>query len=128
MNQSAGPQTIKLTLNPDVVPFAWGKTYQLQIRKDNGNPVPGTMVNGEITLSLSGGGITALSIDDLAIQTQFQDNVLDEAPPLPESSYSIDDTPLGQVTGMIISMGASLTNAYIRSEEHTSELQSLMRI
>lgn len=126
MNQSAREETMTLNLNPDVVPFEWDKTYQVQVRKDNGPSVPATMVNGQIRIQVSGGGITALVIDELPVQPQFQGAVLADTPPGPENSYSIEETPLGPVTGMIISMGASLTNAYIWLQATESELSSVV--
>lgn len=123
MNQSPDTLDVKITLNPDIVPVNADQTYTVQIWKDNQRAGEVKMRGGEMTVPLSGHGITALKVEGLKVSTQFQDHVF--APTDNESSkesFAIQQTPFGKVTSMLLSMNPSLTSAYIWLEATEKEV------
>jgi len=53
-------------------------------------------------------------VEGLRVTTQFQDEVFDPAAtPLSDRSYASVDSPMGSITGMMMSMGRSLSTAYV---------------
>lgn len=127
-NQSPEKQTGTVQLNADVVPFDAGTTYTVRVMQDN-KPAPAmTMQNGKLTVSLSGHGITGLIVEKLAVKTGFQ-HKLKAMPELASSAgtasvgtperalrqpgFSEQTTPQGKVTGLLLSWGQNLHNAYV---------------
>jgi hypothetical protein len=114
LNESDRQVNVKLTLHPDIVPVDVGRQYNVRVRKENRPSEPISLLRGEMATSVMPKGITALVVEDLKITTQFQERVfggLDTK--LSDEAYFTADTPIGRVTGMLISFGASLTSAYI---------------
>ena len=87
------------------------------------------MKGGEVTVTIKEHGITALAVDGLKVVPQFQQKVFGaEVAPLSDASYREADSPFGKVTGMLISMGADLTNAFVWLEATEKQLrQARMR-
>ncbi|MDF3077567.1 MAG: hypothetical protein K0S09_1456 [Sphingobacteriaceae bacterium] len=124
MNQSDQKQDLHIRLNPDVVPFSGDVTYKVKVWYNNVPAKETTMVNGIINLPLSSRGITALSVDGIKVKPRFQDEVFAPSKPLSEKSYLTKETPLGKVTGMVISMGKDFTSSYIWMEASERDLKS----
>lgn len=123
-NQSARPVTVRVQLNPDVVPVATSKTYSVRAWQENAAGAPTQMKGGEVTVTIKARGITALAIDGLKVVPQFQQKVFGaNAAPLSDQSFRTIDSPFGKVTGMMISMGADLTNAFVWLEATEKELK-----
>jgi hypothetical protein len=113
-NQSGSAVNVKVKFNQDIVPMDAQKRYQVTLWSDNGKATPAYLRNNEISVTLKAKGITALRIENVPVVTRFQQLVKDpSAKPLADHSYGEFKTPFGKVTGMIISMGKSLTNAYV---------------
>ncbi|GAA4303617.1 hypothetical protein GCM10023143_07270 [Compostibacter hankyongensis] len=124
MNQSAEPQQVTLRLNPDLVPLDPARSYKVRIWQENKSAAPAVLRQGAVTVSLKPHGITALAIDGLRVTPEFTGTEQANTA-LPEQSYAISETPLGKVTGMILTMGASMTNAYIWLQATEKELKEV---
>ena len=112
-NQSPDAQTVTVQLNADVVPFDAGRTYTVRVIQDN-KPAPAmTMLHGKLTVSLGGHGITGLIVEGLAVKTGFQHRLkaLPKLARLP--GFSEETTLQGKVTGLLLSWGQNLHNAYV---------------
>ncbi|HVF29075.1 MAG TPA: hypothetical protein VM943_12590, partial [Pyrinomonadaceae bacterium] len=87
-NQSARPVTVRVRLNPDVVPIAMSKSYAVRTWQENKAGTQTVMKGGEVTVTIKEHGITALAVDDLKIVPQFQQKVFGaNAAPLSDESY-----------------------------------------
>jgi hypothetical protein len=129
LNQSDAPQRATVRLNSDIVPVEWSRAYPVRVWQDaqdgqdrqdrqSGKDVrlraDAVMKGGEIAVGVAPNGITAIAIQGLRPVTRLQDHVFDaSAAPLSPRSYAQRATPFGNVTAMLLSMGSSLTNAYI---------------
>src|SRR3546814_9609112 len=87
--------------------------------------VPGTSRSGATIISGMMAGIQRKTATEfsffLAMPTMLAATVYD----LYRNSGALDDT---QLTAIVVGFLAAFVSALVRSEEHTSELQSLMRI
>jgi hypothetical protein len=112
-NQSQRPVTAKIRLNADVVPYSVRDVYKVRTW-EAGQSGPATeMTGGEIAVAVPPAGLTGIAIDGLRIVPQFQSDLVAPGSPLSTKSYSETDTPAGKLTGMLLSFGASNTNAYV---------------
>lgn len=123
-NQSKDNLDLKVTLNPDLVPFTNDVIYKVSVWVNNKPSSETTMKNGVIDLSLSNRGITAVAIQGIKIKTRFQEDVFDKSKPLSNKSHIVTETEFGKVTGMIISMGKHYTNSYVWLEANDKVLSS----
>jgi len=124
LNQSARPITVRVRLNPDVVPIESSKSYAVRTWQENKTGSQLLMKGGEMTVTIKEHGITALAVDGLKVVPQFQQKVFGEtAQPLSSESYRTVDSPFGKVTGMMISMGGDLTNAFVWLEATEKQLK-----
>ena len=125
MNQSEESIQPTVSLQPDLVPIDIGKIYAVRIWDQEGNLTRTTLTEGKLKTFIPAKGIVSLSVDGLAVFPRFQAKYFSrEATVLSDMSYIEKDTPFGKMTGMIISMGASLTNAYIWLKADEKVLQN----
>lgn len=123
-NQSARPVTVRVRLNPDIVPVEINKSYAVRTWQENKPGPQQLMKGGEVTVTIKEHGITALAVDGLKVVPQFQQKVFGaEVAPLSDASYREADSPFGKVTGMLISMGADLTSAFVWLEATEKQLR-----
>jgi len=122
MNQSNEPITTTLSLNPKLVIF--NKKSEAKIWKEN-IFLGRTKVEGsKITVDVGAKGIVALAIDNTLIKTAFQYKYINDRPSkLSERSFKVVQTPVGKITGMIISFARPLTSSYIWLEANTEQLK-----
>jgi hypothetical protein len=114
MNQSQSNLQVHLRLEPNIVPVDVNRDYKVRVWKDNLASGSTQLVQGQLTVPVSGKGISAVAIDGLKFKPNFQSDYLDtEAKPLSDQSYRTIDSPFGPVNGMLISMGRSLNSAYV---------------
>lgn len=125
INQSKEKTDLSIQLNPDVVPFASDVTYKVKVWYENAPAKATTMQNGLITIPLNSKGITGLAIEGLRIKSRFQEGVFAQTKPLSDKSYITTETPMGKVTGMIITMGKGFTNSYVWLEANAEKLKSV---
>jgi hypothetical protein len=82
------------------------------------------MKGGEVTVTIKEHSITALAVDGIKVVPQFQQKVFGaNVAPLSGESYRTVDSPFGKVTGMMISMGGDLTNAFVWLEATEKQLK-----
>jgi hypothetical protein len=113
MNQSDDAIEPTISIHPDLVAVDVAKTYQVRKWDGNGNKTNMDMKEGKIKITIPAKGIISLAIDSVSVFPRFQEKFFSEKPrQLSEKSYLETDTPFGKVTGMIISMGESLSHAY----------------
>lgn len=125
-NQSARPVTVRVRLNPDVVPIEAGKSYPARTWQENKAASQLQMKGGEVTVAVKEHGVTALAIDGLKVVPQFQQKVFSaNVAPLSSESYRTIDSPFGKVTGMMISLGGDLTNAFVWLEATEKQLKQV---
>jgi hypothetical protein len=114
LNQSNDALEATVTLNPDVAPCDARRSYDVQVWQENEPASPTRLQRGKVTVPVAAKGITALIVEELDITPQFQQKLAAaDAKPLSEESHLQVDAPFEGVTGMIISMGESLTNAFV---------------
>jgi hypothetical protein len=125
LNQSKKDQSVRLVLNQDIIPIDLEKRYKVTVWQGNDRVTGGWLEDGVLSLTVKAGGITALRIEGVPIRTRFQAEVFDSAAPaLSAGSYAQWPTGFGKVTGMMISMGRSLTSGYIWLDATEKTLRS----
>ncbi|RPD42995.1 hypothetical protein [Chitinophaga barathri] len=114
LNQSNRASRTKIALNPGVVSYNCHVDYKVNVWKDNRPDKAIALKGGSLELDISGGGITAISIEGLKVIPQFQDKINDgRNKPLSDQSFKITKSAFGEVTGMLFSWGKSFNSAYI---------------
>jgi hypothetical protein len=111
-NQTHIPQTVTVNLNSEHIAVA----SSTQMRVWNNSDYSGTMpvANGQMTVTVPANGMTALAIDDANAITDFQQELRSPSTAaLHEYSYDESCEPFGPMTGMVVSLSPSLTNAFI---------------
>lgn len=113
MNQSDETIEPTVTLQPDMVPFDAGKTYNVRVWDNDGHLTNVSMKEGILKATIPAKGMVSFAVDGLEVFTRFQKKIYsEEVGSLTDKSYLETDTPFGKVSGMIISMGANLSHAY----------------
>lgn len=116
-NVSKDAQQVGLKLNPAVVGgLDPDKSYPVTVIRDNGTPEAGVMTGGELRLTVSGRGMTAVIVDGLNIEVP-----LHRAAPerdTAEASYFFDTySPIDAVKGMLlVKPDKSSYHAYIQAK------------
>jgi hypothetical protein len=124
MNQSSNSLQVHLRLDPNIVPLDVNRDYKVRVWHDNRTGAGEQLVQGQVIVPVSTKGITVLAIDGLRIHPSFQGEYVDpNAKPLSEQSYHTIASSFGQVNGMLLSMGRSLTSAYVWLEATEKELK-----
>lgn len=112
-NQSPDQQTVTIRLNADVVPFDAGKAYAVRVVRNNRPAEAVELQNGQLTATLDGHGLAGFIIEKLPVRTTFQPK-LKAIPALAnQSGFSEHTMPQGKVTGLLLSWGQGLHNAYV---------------
>jgi hypothetical protein len=124
MNQSARPCRVTVTLHPDTIPVDVEKRYRVGAWEENRPSTPVYLENGKLTARVAGVGLTGLVIEGLEVKTRFQRRMAVEgAVGTSPHSFQIIDSPFGKITAMLISMGESLTSAYVWLEASEEQLR-----
>jgi hypothetical protein len=112
-NQSPERQTVTLRLNADVVPFDAGQTYPVRAWRNNQPAERLTMQDGLLTTTLDGHGIAGFVIEQLAVRPTFQPRLKALPTRADQTGFSEQTTPQGNVTGLLLSWGPGLHQAYV---------------
>lgn len=124
-NQSDSVEEVSVRINPSIVPFRHDRAYDVDVWKDNKRAGSTTMLDGVVRFSLSPKGITALRIHGIDVVPQFQQKLYHGPQDVSDKSFSEADTPVGKVTGMILSMGPALKDVYVWLPATQKELKSV---
>lgn len=126
MNQSDEVIEPTVTLQPDMVPFYAGKTYSVRVWDNNGHLTNVSMKEGILKATIPAKGMVSFAVEGLEVFTRFQKKIYsEEVGALTNKSHLETDTPLGKVSGMIISMGANLSHAYFWLEADEKVLKKV---
>jgi hypothetical protein len=121
-NQAANQQATVIRLNPDVVPFDADKIYTVRVIQNNRPAATITMQNGVLPATLDGHGIVGFVIEKLPIKPMFQQKLKPLTVLAGKTGFAEQQTPEGKVTGMLLSWGAELHNAYVYLTATETEL------
>lgn len=115
-NQSFHDEQVRVDLNPDRVGWkAAPVSYRVWV--DNEKHANGTMRDGVLEFSLPAKGLVAFAIDGVTAKTWLQSAMFsDKGPALGPGSIGSVQADFGKVQGMLISMGAGLTNAFVYTD------------
>ncbi|MEO6001554.1 MAG: hypothetical protein ABIZ04_01425 [Opitutus sp.] len=104
-NESADPREVTLTLDRERIPYELGRSYRASVWIDGKPANTTTVINGAVTLPLSGRGLTAVAIDEMPVFTRLHADYFgkpQEAAAL-DKGYRVDTTPAGDATAMFLS-------------------------
>ena len=123
-NQSNEPVDVTVKLNPNLVPVNTGQTYPVRVWQENESGTALNMTDGIIRLRVAPNGITAFSVNGLAVETQFQQKVFKTvATPANGKRFSMVNAPFGRVSAMTLSLGQGLTSAYFWLDADADKLK-----
>jgi hypothetical protein len=123
-NQSSRPVTTNIKINSDLVPYTLRQDYRIRTWQNNRNGPEITLHNGEFSVTIPSSGLAAVAVDGVRVVPQFQQDVIGSGSSLSGNSYAEKQTPLGKVTGMLLSFGPSNTAAYVWLGATEKELRS----
>lgn len=112
-NQSPEKQTVTIRFNADRVPLDAGKTYTVRVIRNNKPADTVTMQNGQLTATLDGHGISGFVIERLPVHPTFQPKLKSIASLAGQTGFSEQTTAQGKITGLLLSWGQGLHNAYV---------------
>jgi hypothetical protein len=114
-NQSFREEKATLKFNPERATFSKQSTLRRWV--DNTESSDGVTPSPEMNLSLSPKGITAFAIDGAALRKTLQGRLFGAGgPKLGPGSIQTLETPFGKLHGLLLSMGAGLTNAFVYTD------------
>ena len=122
-NQSFETQDVTIRLNPDLVFFDENSTYRVQLIQKDGQRIEQVMEKGRLKAKLPPQGIVSLIVEDIAVRVKFQHKIMKNSNIEPEKPI-IQETTFGKITGMIMSWGNNLRNAFVYLDATPKELQS----
>lgn len=114
-NQSKKDVTVNIELNSDLVPFS--NTNIASVWEENKVKGNVQIVKGIVKINVKADGITALAIDDIAINTNFQQKANNRGiEKLNKNCFNETQEPFGKMAGMIISPSPALTSVYVYTD------------
>ncbi|MXV14501.1 hypothetical protein [Hufsiella ginkgonis] len=125
-NQSKAEVRTEVAINPTLVMLDRNKNYSVRVWRDNKPAERLTLTNGKVNVVLSPGGITALAVDSLPVNTQFHKKIFGTATQAASAaSYKFGDTPFGKLSGAIIGLGGEINTAYIWLNAQSDSFQAV---
>lgn len=111
-NQLTTDVNSSICLNTKLIPQLKGKTFDVELIKDNKVAGQLKMTDGKMDIIVSAKGISAFVIKNLKIKTDFQEEVLSNKL---EKSWKEDivNMSTGNSTAMLINMGKNLKYIYV---------------
>ena len=104
-NQSHRARTVTVTLDRDRVPFVPGQRYGATLWREGRRVGATAVVDGRVTVPVSGDGLTAVVVDRLPVFTRLQTQYFDTQPAAAgERSFRTDTTAAGNATAMLLSL------------------------
>lgn len=100
-NESTDLQQTSIELNPQIIGFDPTRDYNVTIIRDNGAPEQAVMQNGNIDVTVTGKGMTAVIVEGLNIQVPLHKAKI--AADTSDASYFFDThSPIDAVKGMLM--------------------------
>jgi len=109
-NQSKEAVTTTLTLNSGLLKLDPRKGYSAKVWKDNKPSGSVSITDGQVTVSVSAEGITALAIDSLSVSTSFQSKLTEITSAWRQDSASLDFG--GGSKAVLFNFGPALQSVY----------------
>lgn len=122
-NQSPEIQNITIRLNPDMVFFDENRSYRVTVVQKDGQRDEQIMKGGRFKAQIPPHGIVSLIMEGLPVRVQFQQKTI-KMPQVEASTPIEQETAFGKITGMMMSWGENLRNAFVYLEATPKELQS----
>ncbi|MPZ18219.1 MAG: hypothetical protein GEV06_09940 [Luteitalea sp.] len=124
-NESPRRSQAEIQLNRDYLPYSVGKRYRVRVWHDGKVSDTIAAIDGRLTVPISPRGLTALVVEEMPVFTRLHDSYFDQATkPLSAESHRVQATSLGNVTGMMISMGRRETNAFVWLQASEKQITS----
>ena len=123
-NQSGNQVDSEIRLNQDLAPIEPGETYIVRIWRENKPVANGELKDGKISLKANADGITAICIEGLKVQPEFQNNVLDPKEKVIWSKDYVEEQDFG-MRAMLLNMGTNLKTAYIFLQADDSKFKNV---
>ena len=122
MNQCSNAVTTQIGIKASAVSLAG--THGVRLITDNVAQPATSMVDGTMTVGVSGMGITALVVSNAPVTTALQSLCYEPNPvALPTGCYKTQSsTPVGDVAGQLLSFGTYLTSAFVWVDYDTNNL------
>jgi hypothetical protein len=109
-NQSKEAVTTTLTLNSGLLKLDPRKWYSAKVWKDNKPSGSVSITDGQVTVSVSAEGITALAIDSLPVSTSFQSKLTEKTSAWRQDSASLKFG--GGSKAVLFNFGLALQSVY----------------
>ena len=116
-NQSNVEQEAVIRFNNEILKFDENRTYQVRVRVNNDRVDPIAMQGHELTIKVPANGLTAIEIEDVAIDTKIQEKLN-----LPAVAWKngYAESKTGDARMMIINAGNYATKAFVYLREDDS--------
>mgnify|MGYP001145111459 CR=1 FL=1 len=129
MNTSGEAVNTDLFLNPDVIAWNSGITYEVQYYQQNGDKSTGTLSNGKLIAQVPANGIQTIKLVDLKSMVPFQinDKEIASSPSSDNCSYFREEheaKALGTLTGMRLKL-SDFDNVYVYTDATPVEAQKV---
>ncbi|MDG2534235.1 hypothetical protein P6144_11285 [Sphingomonas sp. HITSZ_GF] len=113
-NQAPHAGRAEIAFSQDQLLLEPGRSYRVDIWQDGKKLAPAMLVDGKVSIPVSPRGLTAIAVRGVEVYTRFQPEFLDPATAaLGDKSYRADETPLGKVTGMLLTLGRGHRSGYV---------------
>ncbi len=113
-NESTRASSAELELNPEYLPYTAGKPYRVRVWRKGRPSTVLEAVDGKLKVAVAPRGLTALVFEQMPVFTRLHATYFDGAAmPLGPGSHRKQSSAFGEITGMLISMGRGLTNAFV---------------
>jgi hypothetical protein len=123
-NQSTERVNTGVRLNQSLLPL--GPRHQVKLWRDNRIEADFEILDGQFDIEISPVGITAICIEDVSIQPRIQHRLqVASGTKQPRWKNAWHQQSVAGLTGMVISMGPELSNAYVYSRAELGRLESI---
>ena len=122
-NQSKEAVATTLTLNGELLKLAAGKAYSAKVWKDNKPAGSASVTNGKVTIDVSAEGFTALAIDDISANPEFQSRMIEKSTPWKKDSEELSFGGGGRA--VLFNFGPDLQSVYAFIKATGKEFQKV---
>lgn len=126
LNQSDMDQTVTFQLNPNLIPFNFGKAYKTNVWAENLPIQKQSITDGKLKIQVKAKGITSLAIENISILPKIQADITDQSiGKMGKNSYKIIQSSVGKISSSILCLGKGLSQVYVWMEANPSQLKKV---
>ena len=126
LNQSDNDQTVTFQLNPNLIPFNFGKAYKTNVWAENLPIQKQSITDGKLKIEVKAKGITSLAIENISILPKIQADITDQSiGKMGKNSYKIIQSSVGKISSSILCLGKGLSQVYVWMEANPSQLKKV---